>query len=259
MPRTTFTVMVLASAACGVDVVGQAAETTPGAPTASTAPSAPTASPTATSDAATPGGPVSDGGAGGGAGPGPVPDPTPTSSLTLTSGALPTSANVDLTALGGVDWVSWGKPKTRKSTPAQAIIGFTTSGSADCTAYDFPCSLEWSDGTAPASFAGHAGRCIFAPDSFYAFDVLATTKLRTLTLLFGAYQARGKLTVTLSDGTPAQTDASLDNKTESMATIQYVVTFSAAGATGVSLHVDWRDDSHRLNGSVYLGSAAVHE
>lgn len=120
-------------------------------------------------------------------------------------------------------------------------------------------ALRWSDGTAPTSFADHAGRCIFAPDSFYAFDVLATTKLRTLTLLFGAYQARGKLTVTLSDGTPAQTDASLDNKTESMATIQYVVTFSAAAATGVSLHVDWRDDSHRLNGSVYLGSAAVHE
>ena len=103
---------------------------------------------------ATPGGPVSDGGAPAavrGRGPYRI---RPRRPPTLTSRRAshpprecrpPRRLAASTASLG---------PKTRKSTPAQAIIGFTTSGSADCTAYDFPL---------PARVVGRHGPCELLP------------------------------------------------------------------------------------------------
>lgn len=144
----------------------------------------------------------------------PSPSPTPPTSApavpaVLDAGMAEAPAEVDLTRVGGRDWVHWGlrgaDSTVRKRGGSGEIRdegGSGRRGGWD----DNQESFSWRDGSPVASVSGSSHgvyRC--GVGSGFTLAVAADGQLRTVRLYAGVWMARGRLDARLSVGGPSRT------------------------------------------------------
>ncbi|WP_243710163.1 hypothetical protein [Micromonospora sp. KC213] len=177
-----------------------------------------------------------------------TPSPTPTAAPTtkpvpagpvLTVAEAEVPATVDLTALGGRDWVHWGlhgpDSEVRKRGGSLEIRdegGRGTRASIDTN----PESFRWRDGT-PVAAVGAAMTSVYTcgVGNGFSLAVAGSGQLRTVRLFVGVWMARGRLDVRLSTGGPTRTVRLEDPHTSH--TVQWVVRFRVP--PGEKLLMSW--------------------
>ncbi|MDJ0906416.1 MAG: sulfatase-like hydrolase/transferase, partial [Woeseiaceae bacterium] len=132
--------------------------------------------------------------------------------LTVTgdSGALSAAVgsaapSIDLTADGSADWIHWGLSSAssvnRKSGVTEQISDFSGPAGRRFAGGNSRAEYSWSDGTPTGATSTKAGLYFSGPGPAVQFTVAADTTPRTLQVHLGGYQARGRIEVSLSDGT----------------------------------------------------------
>ena len=127
--------------------------------------------------------------------------------LSASVGATPSS--IDLTADGSADWVHWGlasASSVNRKSPVTSQIGDITIIGRSPRRFEggrSRATYTWTDGTPTGSASTTAGLYFSGSGNAVEFNVAADTTPRTLRLHLGGYQARGRIEVTLSDGTVA--------------------------------------------------------
>jgi hypothetical protein len=187
-----------------------------------------------------------------------------TGSGSLTGSADSSTAEVNLTAVGTLDWVHWGGTAynnytevARKAGVAALIGNYQLVGAnayEDHYAQD-PRPISWTDGTPlQKSIADTGGRLAGASGNAagFLFKVQAYTTPRTLRVYVGGDSSGATLTAHLSDGSaPDFTDTT--PASQGGYDRNYTVTYSA-GSDGQSLIVTWSMPSGRM---VSLNAAAL--
>ncbi len=167
-----------------------------------------------------------------------TPAPTPPAPvLTLAHREAP--AEVDLTAVGGRDWIHWGLrgdgTTVRKRGGSGEIRddgGNGRRGSWDASQETF----RWRDGDPVRSADGSAhGAFTCGAGKGFTLAVAASGEPRTLHVYAGTWRARGRLDVRLSSGGPARTLRLEDPHTSRSA--EFTIRFQAA--RGARLVVTW--------------------
>jgi len=196
---------------------------------------------------------------------------------TLTGSFIPVAAgsNVELTAIGKLDWVHWGlytdSSVNRKSCTAAPISDFTLLGDTNCTncfltEYQYSDNANgysWHDGV-PVSSVTNTTTGIWAYNypvpigSGFQLTVPADKAPKTLLVYVGAFEAAGQLTASLSDGGSFTSlpNATVDNFTNGPGGV-FTLNF-AANSTGQVLTVTWKVQTIRgIDANVTLQAAAL--
>jgi hypothetical protein len=175
-----------------------------------------------------------------------------TSGATLSASfaSVPAGSVIKLTPEGALDWIHWGlftdTSLTRKATVPPLLPDFTTLGSTSNYTYvyqfaDNQNSYSWEDGKPFASASTTSGVWAynFTPvGSGFELNVPADTTVKVLKVYVGAYDARGRLTAALSDGSATgYTNTSLFNFGNGPNGV-YTITYAAASA-GQTLQITW--------------------
>lgn len=177
--------------------------------------------------------------------------------------AIPESA-VNLTEMGDVDWVHWGL-ETSTSVDRKIVTGshpisdFTVLGGVGNVAQysNNPVSFSWSDGTPHNVITGSTTGVYFSNAKVslgFRLTVETSTSMRKLSVFVGVWSARGRITVSLSDGSSSYTDNSISNYSS---TTNGVYEIYFRGGTGVTLTVDWVQDDG--TGNVTLQAATLED
>ncbi|WDZ87098.1 hypothetical protein [Micromonospora cathayae] len=199
----------------------------------------------------------------------PTPPPAPpTPSRTPTPAVPPlldvrhadAPAVVDLSAVGGRDWVHWGlrggDSVVRKRDGSGEIVD--RGGSGGRGGHDTnPELFRWRDGTPVRSIAGTStGVYACGAGNGFALAVAGNGEVRTVRLYAGLWMARGRLEARLSTGGPVTTVRLEDPHTNR--TAEFTVRFRAP--PGAKLLVDWRVEHafDRHCGNVDLQAVALH-
>ena len=123
----------------------------------------------------------------------------------LSAAVTSTASSVDLTAEGSADWVHWALDSAasvnRKSGVTEQISDISGATGRRFVGGNSRASYSWTDGTPTGSTTTSAGLYFSSPGSTIQFTVAADTTPRTLQVHLGGYQARGRIEVSLSDGT----------------------------------------------------------
>jgi hypothetical protein len=190
--------------------------------------------------------------------------------LSGTVADVPPASMIDLTVEGKLDWVHWGlftdTSLTRKATVPPSISDFTTLGDTNQYTYIYQLSdnqngYSWRDGMSTGTVTNTTTGVWaynFVPiDSGFELKVPADTNVNTLKLYVGAFNSRGRLVATLSDGSaPRYTNTSVFNFGNGPSAV-YTLTFAAA-SFGQTLTVQWSVDTPQgLNANVTLQAAAL--
>jgi Bacterial Ig domain len=179
--------------------------------------------------------------------------PIKASTLTGSFSPIAQGSNVNLTAVGTLDWVHWGLLNmysvNRKSTVPQQISNFTLiydTNSISTDAYQYTDNYNgysWFDG-APSAGVTNTTTGLYVVGSFNVTEVVgfqitvpADTTQKTLQVFVGAYSARGKLAAYLSDSTTGYTNTSLSNNGNGPGGV-YTINF-ASGSSNQTLTVKW--------------------
>jgi hypothetical protein len=196
------------------------------------------------------------------------PPPSPTPSRTRPPAVPPmlsvshadAPAVVDLSAVGGRDWVHWGlrggESVVRKRDGSGEIVdrgGSGGRGSHDTS----PELFRWRDGAPVGSIAGTAtGVHTCGAGTGFALAVAGNGEVRTVRLYAGLWMARGRLAVRLSTGGPASTVRLEDPHTNRSA--EFTIRFRVP--SGAKLLVDWTVEHafDRRCGTVDLQAVALH-
>lgn len=183
-----------------------------------------------------------------------------TSHLLTASNLLP---NFDLTAEGSVDWMHWGlngaasvDRKSGGSALQMQVIGGETpaawsAATANRSAY------SWSNGSPTASSSNKAtGLYVQSTGNGFRITAPADTTVRNLRLYVGAYQARGKMTIRLSDNSAPPrysfTQASGTTALDNTVLIQY-----QAGSASNQLVVEYVMEQPQTGGNITLQAATL--
>jgi Bacterial Ig domain len=178
-------------------------------------------------------------------------------SLTGAFSSITAGSNVDLTVSGKLDWVHWGlytdTSVHRKATVTPLISNFSVVGDAACShcflaAYQYgdnPNGYTWYDGAPVAAITNTttgvwAYNYPLALGSGFQLTAPADTSTRILQVFVGAYEAEGKLTASLSDGSGSFTSSfaqTVNNITSGPGGV-FALTYSANSA-GQTLTVTW--------------------
>jgi hypothetical protein len=169
-------------------------------------------------------------------------------------------STVNLTSEGTSDWVHWGKESSssvnRKAGGTGEIGALTTvGGSASRFNATNRLRYSWSDGTPTASATTQAGLYIAGLNKGYQLQVPADTSERTLVVYLGGWQARGRLEVSLSDGSaPAfvQTVENLSAAFDRRLALTY-----RAGSAGQTLTVRYLQETS--TGNITVQAATLQE
>lgn len=166
---------------------------------------------------------------------------------------VPTGSNVNLTALGTLDWVHWGlytdTSLNRKAGVASWINDFIPLSPGGSNAFVFVYQYadnyngySWSDGV-PAVEVNETPTGVWAygiPNlgTGFEFTVPADTTPRTLKVFVGVFSGRGLFTASLSDtSAPGYTNSQLSNLANGPGAV-YTLQYAAASA-GQTLRVRW--------------------
>ena len=189
---------------------------------------------------------------------------TNTISLTNSSGSSgsllgsgnSSTAFVNLTVEGSVDWVHWGDSSlNRKAGVAAQLSTYTVIGTGPVLSYNNDARpIGWTDGTPTASSNKNMnGLYVRNIGQGFSFTAPADTTVRTLVVKVGGWSSGGTLTAHLSDGSAADfTDTSV--MVSSQYDRNYTLTYKAASA-GQTLTVTWKMTTG--NGNVTLNAAAL--
>ena len=176
----------------------------------------------------------------------------------LTPAITTPTGTANLTGEGVADWVHWGKDSAssvnRKAGVAAQIGALTTiGGSAARFASAARLGYSWSDGTPTGSATTQAGLYIAGLNKGYQLQVPADTSERTLVVYLGGWQARGRLEVSLSDGSaPAfvQTVENLSTAFDRRLALSY-----RAGSAGQTLTVRYLQETS--SGNITMQAATL--
>jgi hypothetical protein len=178
------------------------------------------------------------------------------SSGSLTGSATSSSATVNLTAEGGVDWVHWGDGTlNRKSGVTPHLSTYSVIGNGAVSIYhNDPRPISWTDGTPTQSSTNNTnGIYINSTGQGFSFTVPADTTVQSLVVHVGGWMSGGTLTAHLSDNSaPDFTDVTA--VTNNQYDRNYTLTYSAA-SSGRSLTISWTMTSG--SGNVTLNAAAL--
>ncbi len=125
----------------------------------------------------------------------------------LSASVSVTPSNVDLTADGTLDWAHWGRSTAsslnRKSGVTTQIGAISPLGGAPrrFSADAARATYSWTDGTPVGSSTTGAGLYFTGSNNGFEFTVPADTSAKQLQVHLGGWQARGRIEVSLSDGT----------------------------------------------------------
>ena len=154
------------------------------------------------------------------------------------------ASSVNLTTGGTLDWAHWGRTTAttfdHKAGGTSLISNVTVIGVHPVSRYtDNLTAFNWSDGTPGTSASGNrTGISVGQIGDGFRFTVPADTTKRTLKLYVGAWEARGQLRLTLSDGSWNETtDSSVVSLLDDVNQV-YTITYSAATA-GQTLNVEY--------------------
>jgi hypothetical protein len=171
--------------------------------------------------------------------------------ITTTFTPMPSGSNIDLTALGQLDWVHWGVnidgSPDRKANVTPEISDFTLLGSQALGPFpysDSSNSYTWYDGIPNRAVTNTStGDYVIGGASVgsgFLLTAPADTSQKTLEFFVGATWAQGRLTASLSDGGTSFTSQypqTVDNAAygpNGLFTIAY-----AASSPGQTLTVTW--------------------
>lgn len=190
---------------------------------------------------------------------------------TLTGNFTPVAggSNINLTALGKLDWVQWGLGSdyalNRKASVTPLISNFTVVNQASgpggfSSAYWYEdlsaSSCSWSDGSPVAAATNNYTRVLAytfptAAGSGFRITVPADTATNVLSVFVGTIGARGEFKATLS-GLPDYFHSPIQPDVNGV----YTITF-AANTPGQTLTVTWTLPLIQSNGSATLQAAAL--
>jgi hypothetical protein len=169
---------------------------------------------------------------------------------------------VDLAAVGTIDWVHWGmtgKYAVNRRTATGVIPTWSEVGTPATLWYysDPTTTFTWSGGSPTASPGAPTGYRVYAGDDGNGFRLVlpAAATPRTLHLYLGVFQATGRLTATLSDGSVAHLGSPVTDASGAT-DVEYVVTFASA-APGATLTLDWVQTQSFGAAQVNLQAAAL--
>ena len=168
------------------------------------------------------------------------------------------TGTANLTGEGVADWVHWGKDSAssvnRKAGVAAQIGALTTIGGSAARFGDTArLRYSWSDGTPTGSATTQAGLYIAGLNKGYQLQVPADTSARTLVVYLGGWQARGRIEVSLSDGSaPAfvQTVENLSTAFDRRLALSY-----RAGSAGQTLTVRYLQETS--SGNITMQAATL--
>jgi len=161
-------------------------------------------------------------------------------------------SNVNLTAVGVLDWVHWGlytdTSVNRKANVVPFIGDFTVVGNTNgfLAVYQYADNFNgysWSDGT-PIGAVTNTPTGVWAygaPNLGSGFELTAPadTNARTLQVFVGVFRGRGSFQASLSDGSAAPySNSALANLQGNGPGGVYTITY-AAGSAGQTLHIRW--------------------
>ncbi|MDB6067806.1 MAG: hypothetical protein JWR26_4014 [Pedosphaera sp.] len=175
------------------------------------------------------------------------------STLNGTFTPIAQDTDVNLSAIGTVDWVHWGllnmTSVNRKATVAPQIGNFTVlpdSNTFNTSAYQYTDNYNgysWNDGTQTVS-ATNTTTGVYVvggvnPTLVNGFQIVvpADTTLRTLRVYVGAFAAQGKFQAILSGVGTTYTDTSLSNQNNGPGGV-YTVNY-AADSANQTLTIKW--------------------
>ena len=173
----------------------------------------------------------------------------------------PYTAN--LTTEGALDWAHWGNGGptifNHKNNVTQQISNITNIGTGTVMwLNDNPSGFTWTDGIPTGSATNvHTGVFLIGVGNGFQITIPADTNLKTVRINLGLWRARGKLEVTLSDGSAGPyIDNSLENQTGTTNGL-YTISFAAASA-GQTLTVKYTAQQiYHTSGNVTLESATL--
>jgi hypothetical protein len=192
-----------------------------------------------------------------------------TSLATSPPNAAPT--NINLSAIGNLDWVHWGlytdSSVDREGGVSPQISDYTVIGSSNdyLAAYQYVDNVNgysWTDGTPTMSVTNtHTGVWAYGTPIFlgsgFRITAPADSTVRTLKVFVGVYNGGGLFTARLSDGSaPGYTNTSLANIGNGPSGV-YTLSYSA-NSTGQTLVVEYTLAAQRgLDPNVTLQAAAL--
>ena len=184
--------------------------------------------------------------------------PVVTSTGNLSGSGNSSSANVNLTSEGAVDWEHWGDTTiNRKATSVQQLSSYRVVGNGTVLTYsNDPRTVTWSNGSPTAtSSANGKGIYISGFGQGFSFTAPADSTSRTLVVHVGGWYSGGTLTAHLSDNSaPDFTDSTV--AVMGQYDRNYTLTFQAAGP-GQTLSVAWVMTSGVSSGNVTLSAASA--
>jgi hypothetical protein len=168
---------------------------------------------------------------------------------------VPQGSNVNLTAIGTVDWVHWGlftdSSINRKAGVAPLIEDFTllrgAGSNAFTLAFQYADNLNgytWSDGF-PVAAETNTPTGVWAYgiptiSTGFEFTVPADTSVRTLNVFVGVFSGRGSFHASLSDDSAAPySNMSLLNQLGNGPGRVYTITYASA-TPGQHLTIQWK-------------------
>ena len=161
------------------------------------------------------------------------------------------SSNVNLTAVGTVDWAKWPGYVHKASGGAQ-ISNFSVSGSGATQVASYTRAMISSDGTPVISGSDQSSVVVAGNGNQFRISVPADTTQRTLYVYVGGTDSAGRLVAHLSDGSAPDYVNALSGAGNY--DVVYMLTYKAASA-GQQLIVTWAQASD--TGSVTLRAAAL--
>jgi hypothetical protein len=177
----------------------------------------------------------------------------PGSNGMLSGSVTASSATINLSAEGTIDWAHW-PGYDHKASGGALISTYARVGSGAVYSYsNDPRILSWTGGTPTASGSNRAGVFIPGIGNGFSISVPAGSTVRTLTVYVGGWISAGRFSAHLSDGSAMDySNASLSGSGQYNGV--YTLTYKAASA-GQQLTVRWLQSSG--SGNVTLQGAAL--
>ena len=190
-------------------------------------------------------------------------NPVAPGQLTGQSVAMPSNNVVNLTTEGTIDWVRWGRASAsdidRKANVTAQLSGLTPINSATLNRFGgnatYWATPTWSDGSPTATHSGNPGG-VYTTGTGIQLTAPADTSVKTLKLYLGAWQARGKLDVRLSDASAPAYITYINNTADPVTTRIITLDYKAASASQ-TLTVKYTLDTDYAGGNIALQAATL--